>query len=212
MIAATLDDAVRAFVDDLAPEVEALGAGVDGIDRARLRADVEVEAYNLSCAFIDADGLHTDDELWALIGAFGHRLPSDLGRATPAQVRDAGLLVGRRAHLGQPSALLDVLAGADARDGGGRTERFGRLGAGTPSSPPTATPGRRSGPGPDIGARPGSTRCASRRSWCPPSGSASPGRCRGSGSWNGPIPASRTGTWPSSGPTPRTGAPGPAGR
>ena len=130
MIAATLDDAVRAFVDDLAPEVEALGAGVDGLDRARLRADVEVEAYNLSCAFIDADGLHTDDELWALIGAFGHRLPSDLGRATPAQVRDAGLLVGRRAHLGQPSALLDVLAGADARDGGGRTERFGRLGAG----------------------------------------------------------------------------------
>ncbi|HET8617871.1 MAG TPA: AAA family ATPase [Acidimicrobiales bacterium] len=130
MSAATLDTAVRAFVDDLAPEVEALGASVDGIDRDRLRADVEVEAYNLACAFIDADGLHTDDELWALIGTFGQRLPSDLGRATPAQVRDAGLLVGRRAHLGRPSALLDVLAGADARDGGSRAERFARLGAG----------------------------------------------------------------------------------
>jgi hypothetical protein len=128
--AATLDTAVRAFVDDLAPEVEALGKSVDGIDRDRLRADVEVEAYNLACAFIDADGLHTDDELWALIGTFGQRLPSDLGRATPAQVRDAGLLVGRRAHLGRPSALLDVLAGADARDGGSRADRFARLGAG----------------------------------------------------------------------------------
>jgi len=127
--ASALDDAVRAFVDDLAPEVEALGATVDGIDQDRLRADVEVEAYNLTCAFIDADGLHTDDELWALIATFGRRLPSDLGRATPVLVRDAGLLVGQRAHLGRASALLDVLAGADARDGGGRTQRFAFLGA-----------------------------------------------------------------------------------
>ena len=127
--AAALDDAVRAFVDDLAPEIQALGASVDGIDRDRLRDDVEVEAYNLACAFIDADGLHTDDELWALIATFGRRLPSDLGRATPGHVRDAGLLVGRRAHIGRTSALLDVLAGADARDGGGRTQRFAFLGA-----------------------------------------------------------------------------------
>ncbi len=124
-----LDDAVRAFVDDLAPEVQALGASVDTIDPTRLRADVQVEAYNLTCAFIDADGLHTDDELWALIGAFGHRLPSDLGRATPAQVRAAGLVVGRRAHLDRPSTLLEVLAGADARDGGARAERLARHGA-----------------------------------------------------------------------------------
>jgi hypothetical protein len=124
-----LDDAVRALVDDLAPEVEALAASVGTIDTRRLRADVEVEAYNLTCAFIDADGLHTDDELWALIGAFGHRLPSDLGRATPAHIRDAGLVVGRRAHLDRPSTLLEVLAGADARDGGARAERFARHGA-----------------------------------------------------------------------------------
>jgi hypothetical protein len=127
--ASALDEAVRAFVDDLAPEVEALGASVDGIDRRRLRADVEVEAYNLACAFIDADGLHTDDELWALIGVFGHRLPSDLGRSTPQQVRAVGLLAGRRAYLDAPSALLGVLVGADARDGGARAERFARHGA-----------------------------------------------------------------------------------
>jgi hypothetical protein len=124
-----LDEAVRAFVDDLAPEVETLAAPVTSIDPRRLRADVEVEAYNLTCAFIDADGLHTDDELWALIRTFGDRLPSDLGRSTPAQVRDAGLLAGRRAHLDRPSALLEVLAGADARDGGARADRFARHGA-----------------------------------------------------------------------------------
>jgi hypothetical protein len=124
-----LDDAVRAFVDDLAPEVQALGAPVSAIDPTRLRADVEVEAYNLACAFIDADGLHTDDELWALAAVFGHRMPSDLGRATPAHIREAGLVVGRRAHIDRPSALLEVLAGADARDGGARTERLARHGA-----------------------------------------------------------------------------------
>jgi hypothetical protein len=127
--AGALDDAVRAFVDDLAPEVEALAATVDSVDTRRLRADVEVEAYNLTCAFVDADGLHTDDELWALTAAFGHRLPSDLGRATPAHIRDAGLVTGRRSHLDRPSALLEVLAGADARDGGDRTDRFARHGA-----------------------------------------------------------------------------------
>ena len=126
---AALDDAVRAFVDDLAPEVEALGSTVADLDTARLRADVEVEAYNLTCAFVDADGLHTDDELWALAAAFGHRMPSDLGRATPAHIREAGLVVGRRVLLGRASALLEVLATADARDGGIRAQRFERRGA-----------------------------------------------------------------------------------
>jgi hypothetical protein len=127
--AATLEDAVRTFVDDLTPAVRSLGATVEGIDAERLQDDVEVEAYNLACAFIDADGLHTDDELWALIATFGHRFPSELAKSTPADVRDAQLLMGRRAHLGRSSALLDLLAAADARDGGDRTERLARLGA-----------------------------------------------------------------------------------
>jgi AAA lid domain/ATPase family associated with various cellular activities (AAA) len=127
--AGALDDAVRAFVDDLTPAVQALGALVEGIDAERLRSDVEVEAYNLACAFIDADGLHTDDELWALIATFGERLPSELAKATPADVRNARLLVGKREHLGRPSALLELLAAADARDSGDRTARLARLGA-----------------------------------------------------------------------------------
>ncbi|HEX6424163.1 MAG TPA: AAA family ATPase [Acidimicrobiales bacterium] len=126
---AVLDEAVRGFVDDLAPAIEALGATVEAVDARKLRADVEVEAYNLACAFIDADGLHTDDELWSLIAVFGHRLPSDLARATPAHIRDAGLVAGRRAQLDRPSGLAEVLAAADARDGGDRSEVLARRGA-----------------------------------------------------------------------------------
>jgi hypothetical protein len=45
------------------------------------------------------------------------------------QVREAGLAVGRRAQLDRPSALTEVLAAADARDGGDRTTRLARSGA-----------------------------------------------------------------------------------
>ena len=58
---AALDEAVSAFVADLVPEVEALATSVPRIDTSRLRSDVVVDAYNLACGFIDADGLHTDD-------------------------------------------------------------------------------------------------------------------------------------------------------
>ena len=126
---AALEAVVTDFVDDLGPEVEALGAAVDGIDRDRLRMDVVVEAYNLTCAFIDADGLHTDDELWALISVFGPRIGGDLAAAAPPQVREAGLVVGRRTFLDRPSTMLEVLAGADRRDAGSRAHRYARLGA-----------------------------------------------------------------------------------
>jgi Cdc6-like AAA superfamily ATPase len=124
----TLDQAVGAFVDDLVPVIEQLAATVPGVDVARLRSDVVVDAYNLACGFVDADQRHTDDELWALISAFGHRMPTQLGRATPDDVRKAGLLTGRRTGLAQPSALFEVLVRADARDRGDRALRYGRLG------------------------------------------------------------------------------------
>jgi Cdc6-like AAA superfamily ATPase len=126
---AALDDAVAAFVADVVPEVEALADSVSGIDGSRLRSYVVVDAYNLSCGFIDADGLHTDDELWALIASFGPRLPSELAAAVPAQVREAGIVAGRRVELATPSSLTRLLAEADARDGGTRTADYARLGA-----------------------------------------------------------------------------------
>jgi Cdc6-like AAA superfamily ATPase len=127
--AVALDEAVRCFVDGVAPAVESLASSVTGVERDRLRSDVELEAYNLTCAFIDADGLHTDDELWALIASFGPRLPSELAAAVPAQVREAGIVAGRRVELATPSSLTRLLAEADARDGGTRTADYARLGA-----------------------------------------------------------------------------------
>jgi AAA lid domain/ATPase family associated with various cellular activities (AAA) len=127
--ASTLDEAVGVFVDELVPAIEELAATVPDVDVGRLRSDVVVDAYNLACGFIDADERHTDDELWALISTFGHRMPTQLGRAAPADLREARLLVGRRSALDDPSALLDVLVRADARDGGNRAVRYARLGA-----------------------------------------------------------------------------------
>src|ERR671913_1918953 len=126
---AALDDAVGAFVADLVPEGESLAASVRGIDGSRLRSDVVVDAYNLACGFIDADGLHTDDELSALIRAFGHRMTTDMSRATPRALRDAGLIAGRRSYLERPSTLLDILVRSDVRDGGERAATYARRAA-----------------------------------------------------------------------------------
>jgi hypothetical protein len=115
--AGVLADAVDAFVDELTPVVRDLAAQAPGIDADRLERDVVVEAYNLACACIDADGLHTDDELWALTAAFGHRIGGDLARSRPVDVRAAGLVAGRRSWLDEPSTMFGLLLDADARDG-----------------------------------------------------------------------------------------------
>jgi hypothetical protein len=126
---AALDEAVTAFVDGVTPLVEELAASVEGVRPDRLRDDVVVEAFNLACAFVDADGLHTDDELWALAAAFGPHMTTDIGRSRPADIRNAGLLTGRKAWLHEPSTLLGVLTDADARTGGSRALAYARLGA-----------------------------------------------------------------------------------
>jgi hypothetical protein len=112
-LSSSLTIPVRGFVDDVATALQELHGG-DEVDTA---TDATTEAFNLTCAFIDADGLHTDDELWALIGAFGPLLDTQLGRATPADVRKAGLIVGTRTTLTKVSPLFDTLVHADGRDG-----------------------------------------------------------------------------------------------
>ncbi len=114
-----LDDAVTAFCDALGPRVRELAGSVSGVDEEQVAADVQVEAYNLAAAFIDCDGLHTDSELWAFIAAFGPRFGGSLAKATPADVRSARLVAGRKSFLDTPSELLEVLVSADARDGTG---------------------------------------------------------------------------------------------
>jgi Cdc6-like AAA superfamily ATPase len=97
-----LDAAVSQFVD-------ALGSVMHDV--------VEIEAYNLSCAFIDLDGLATDDELWALIRTFSPRLDIPLLEATPADVRHAGLTTGTSSFLHTPSTMFETLREVDARGG-----------------------------------------------------------------------------------------------
>lgn len=112
-----LGDAVTAFCDALGPAVRRLAGSVSGIDGEAVESDVQVEAYNLAAAFIDADGLHTDHELWSFIATFGPRFGGSLANAVPGDVRSARLVTGRKAFLDEPSALLEVLLAADTRDG-----------------------------------------------------------------------------------------------
>src|SRR5215203_1612403 len=112
---APLENAVRRFLDEVTPGVEALGAEVPALRADRLAGDVALDAFELTAAFVDADGLHTDNELWALIAVFGPLLESELGRATPSDIRQAGLVTGKRHLLERPSALFDVLCKGDQR-------------------------------------------------------------------------------------------------
>ena len=112
-----LAEAVTAFCDTLGPRVRELASSVTGVDGERVAADVQVEAYNLAAAFIDCDGLHTDTELASFVATFGPRFGGSLATATPADVRTARLVVGRKAFLDEPSELLEVLLTADRRDG-----------------------------------------------------------------------------------------------
>lgn len=112
-----LDAAVTQFIEALTPVMRAIVERLPDGRPDEADHDVTVEAYNLSCGFIDLDGLATDDELWALIRAFSARLDIPLLKARPADVRHAGLTTGRSAFLASPSTLFEILLGLDRRDG-----------------------------------------------------------------------------------------------
>ena len=107
----------RWFVDDVGAALAEVGSRAKGVDTDALRKDVAIEACNLVCAFIDADGRTTDDELWALASAFGPMLDTQLAGATPDDVRSSGLLDGKRALLDTTTDLFGLLIAADAKDG-----------------------------------------------------------------------------------------------
>ena len=78
----------------------------------------------LSCAFIDADRLATDDELWGLIRAFGSRLGPDFARATPDDLRRDGTTTDHRRWAERTSDLFEILVGVDRRDGTDRATTY----------------------------------------------------------------------------------------
>ncbi len=109
---------VERFIDELTPLLGVVTAALDKkLGDEELRHDIALEAFNLTAAFVDSDGLHTDDELWAMINAFAGRLDTELYKATPQDVRKAGLIAGKRDYLTGASVLFDILVGADRRNG-----------------------------------------------------------------------------------------------
>ncbi|MFV0523235.1 MAG: AAA family ATPase [Acidimicrobiales bacterium] len=108
-----LTTAVDAFVDAVGGALVEAAAGTS-VDQDQLRRDALLEAFSLCCALIDADGRHTDDELWALVAAFTH-LGHIPGATTPATIRENGLVAGKRTWLNTPSELLLTLVEVDAR-------------------------------------------------------------------------------------------------
>jgi hypothetical protein len=123
-----LEAPVRRFIDELTPVLAGIAHDiVPGVPAAKPNTDIVNEAYNLVAAFIDVDGRQTDDELWAFIGAFAPRVDTMLGRATPQDVREAQLVVGKRAWLAAPSLLFDILVETDRRQGSRNAFRYYEL-------------------------------------------------------------------------------------
>ncbi|MDQ4097114.1 MAG: hypothetical protein M3144_04515, partial [Actinomycetota bacterium] len=108
---------VDAFVTDLAPVLVRLGEEMKVARPQKLLDDVALEAFNLAAAFVDADGVHTEAELWAFVVVFGPRFDTVARAASPPALRASGLLTGRRTFLDAPSALFDLLVRADVRAG-----------------------------------------------------------------------------------------------
>jgi Holliday junction resolvasome RuvABC ATP-dependent DNA helicase subunit len=113
---------VDALVEAVTAELVALAPSRDA---AALRADVGHDAAQLVGALIDADGLHTLDELTAYLAALGPHVES-LRDATPADLRGGALLAGKAAWLQTPSTLADLLVAADARHATTRSHTYYR--------------------------------------------------------------------------------------
>ena len=120
MVDTALSRPVETFVRDFAPVLVDLVADLPLAKADKLPDDVALEAFNLVAAFIDADARHTDEELWAFIGAFAARFDTVASAASPPALRAAGLLAGRRTFLDRPSPLFELLLQADLRGGTGQ--------------------------------------------------------------------------------------------
>jgi hypothetical protein len=119
-----LEVAVDAFVAAVTDALVTATASLPDTDPDSLGRSVVTEAFNISCAFIDADGLATDDELWGLIRAFGTRLGPDFARSVPDDLRRDGTTAGAREWALTTSDLFEILVGVDRRDGTDRATTY----------------------------------------------------------------------------------------
>jgi len=121
-----MDRGLAEAVDRFASEVgDALVEAASGttVAKDRLHRDAVVEAFNLSCALVDSDGRHTDDELWALVAAFA-RFDLLPGAATPSDLRNNDLVTRNSDFLKVPSELFVTLGQIDAKKGSKLARRY----------------------------------------------------------------------------------------
>ena len=117
-----LAEAVDRFASEVGDALVEAAAGTT-VAKDRLHRDAVVEAFNLSCALVDSDGRHTDDELWALVAAFA-RFDLLPGAATPSDLRNNDLLTRNRDFLKVPSELFVTLGQIDAKKGTKLARRY----------------------------------------------------------------------------------------
>ena len=111
---------VKRFADALTPVLVGIARrvpGAPGVRPDKLPDDVVLEAFRIAAAVIDADGSHTDAELWALILAFAGRLQTMLYAARPDDLRRTGIVAGKATWLHQPSTLFGILLDSDRTTG-----------------------------------------------------------------------------------------------
>lgn len=113
-MAGLLQDSVERFVNSLTPVLKGI-ADAAQVRTSRAGADVALEASNIAAAFIDVDGLHTDEEVLAYVETFAPYFDTLLQYASPDQVRSSGLLAGRRQSLAKPSVLFEILVAQDGQ-------------------------------------------------------------------------------------------------
>lgn len=96
--------------------MEVIANQLPNVDASKVHDDVAIEAFNLSAAFIDVDGLETDDELWAFLAAFGPRYEGNLAAATPQDLRASGMITGKHTILEAPTPMFEILVGVDGKN------------------------------------------------------------------------------------------------
>src|SRR3546814_260092 len=120
----SLVDPTRRCVAAVGSALEEVSSGVAGVRTDDLRQDATLEAFNLVSGLIGADGRQSDDELWALLTAFGPLLETRLAGATPAALRDAEVLTRQAEFASTPSSMFRLLLAADAKNGSSHARRY----------------------------------------------------------------------------------------
>ncbi len=117
MTAALLEEPVARFIAETTDALDQLARSVSRPLSPSLAGDVVLEGFHIAAAFVDADGVHTDDELAALVTCFGGRLDAGLVPPRPDGLRRSGVLEGRAGWIDTPTPMLKLLVDADSKNG-----------------------------------------------------------------------------------------------